>query len=109
MLVWNPEGADDVVWARLREHFTVDEIVVEDSTVIGIRGHGASGRSTVERATVVIGADGRFSRVARAVNPETYHQKPALQQSYYTYPVTSWPASETWRKTRPRWLRPSST
>jgi hypothetical protein len=27
MLVWNPEGADDVVWARLGEHFTVDEIV----------------------------------------------------------------------------------
>jgi hypothetical protein len=21
MLVWNPEGADDGVWARLREHF----------------------------------------------------------------------------------------
>jgi len=27
MLVWNPEGADDTVWARLREQFTVDEIV----------------------------------------------------------------------------------
>jgi hypothetical protein len=27
MLVWNPEGADDVVWARLREHFTDEQIV----------------------------------------------------------------------------------
>jgi alkylhydroperoxidase family enzyme len=27
MLVWNPEGADDAVWARLREHFTDHEIV----------------------------------------------------------------------------------
>jgi len=27
MLVWNPEGADDVVWKRLREHFNDDEIV----------------------------------------------------------------------------------
>ena len=27
MLVWNPEGADDAVWARLREHFGEDEIV----------------------------------------------------------------------------------
>ncbi len=27
MLVWNPEGADDRVWARLRKHFTDDEIV----------------------------------------------------------------------------------
>jgi alkylhydroperoxidase family enzyme len=27
MLVWNPEGADDAIWARLREHLTDDEIV----------------------------------------------------------------------------------
>jgi len=27
MLVWNPEGADDAVWAQLREHFSDAEIV----------------------------------------------------------------------------------
>jgi alkylhydroperoxidase family enzyme len=27
MLVWNPEGADEAVWARLREHFSDEEIV----------------------------------------------------------------------------------
>jgi alkylhydroperoxidase family enzyme len=27
MLVWNPEGADATVWARLREHFTEEQIV----------------------------------------------------------------------------------
>jgi alkylhydroperoxidase family enzyme len=27
MLVWNPEGAGDDVWARLREHFTDEQIV----------------------------------------------------------------------------------
>lgn len=27
MLVWDPEGADDAVWARLREHFTEAQIV----------------------------------------------------------------------------------
>jgi hypothetical protein len=27
MLVWNPEGADEAVWARLREHFSDPEIV----------------------------------------------------------------------------------
>ena len=27
MLVWNPEGVDDAVWARLREHFTEEQIV----------------------------------------------------------------------------------
>ena len=27
MLIWNPEGVDDALWARLREHFGEDEIV----------------------------------------------------------------------------------
>jgi len=27
MLVWNPEGADDRVWAMLREHLSDPEIV----------------------------------------------------------------------------------
>jgi alkylhydroperoxidase family enzyme len=27
MLVWNPEGADDSVWTRLREHFSEEQIV----------------------------------------------------------------------------------
>jgi alkylhydroperoxidase family enzyme len=27
MLVWNPEGADTTVWARLRKHFSDEEIV----------------------------------------------------------------------------------
>ena len=39
----------------------------------------------VDRARVVIGADGRNSHVARIVEPEQYHDKPMLQLSYYTY------------------------
>jgi flavin-dependent dehydrogenase len=39
----------------------------------------------VERARVVIGADGRSSHVAKAVRPEQYNEKPMLQWSYYTY------------------------
>jgi alkylhydroperoxidase family enzyme len=27
MLVWNPKGADDAVWSRLREHFSDEQIV----------------------------------------------------------------------------------
>jgi alkylhydroperoxidase family enzyme len=27
MLVWDPEGVDDARWARLREHFSEEEIV----------------------------------------------------------------------------------
>jgi flavin-dependent dehydrogenase len=71
--------------AEVRERFTVDEVVVEDGRVVGIRGHGEDGASVVERARVVIGADGRNSRVAKAIKPEQYNEKPMLQWSFYTY------------------------
>lgn len=35
MLVWNPEGADDAVWARLREHFS-DEQIVELGSFVSV-------------------------------------------------------------------------
>jgi 2-polyprenyl-6-methoxyphenol hydroxylase-like FAD-dependent oxidoreductase len=71
--------------ADVREGFGVDEVIVEDGMVVGIRGHGADGRSIVERARVVVGADGRHSRVAAAVGAEHYNDKPMLQWSYYSY------------------------
>jgi flavin-dependent dehydrogenase len=71
--------------AEVRERFTVDGVVVEDGAVVGIRGHGQDGTTVLERARVVIGADGRNSQVAKAVGPEQYNEKPKLQWSYYTY------------------------
>jgi flavin-dependent dehydrogenase len=71
--------------AEVREDFTVVDVVVEDGIVVGIRGHAPGGGTVVERARVVIGADGRNSHVARVVQPEHYHDKPMLQWSYYTY------------------------
>jgi flavin-dependent dehydrogenase len=71
--------------AEVRERFTVEEVLVEDGAVVGIRGHGAGGASVVERARVVIGADGRKSLVAKAVGPEQYNEKPQLLWGYYTY------------------------
>lgn len=70
---------------ELRERFTFDDVVAEEGAVIGIRGHGIDGKSVLERARVVIGADGRGSRVARAVKAAGYHEKPKLQWAYYTY------------------------
>lgn len=77
-------AADDA-GVEVRERFGVDELVVEDGTVVGIRGHGRGGGAVRERARVVIGADGRHSRVARAVAAEEYLVKPKLQVGYYTY------------------------
>jgi 2-polyprenyl-6-methoxyphenol hydroxylase-like FAD-dependent oxidoreductase len=78
------DGADEA-GAEVREGFTIDEVVIEDGAVVGVRGRTATGTTTFERARIVIGADGRNSRVARAVGAEEYHVKPMLQWSYYTY------------------------
>jgi flavin-dependent dehydrogenase len=77
--------AADRAGAEVRERFTVEDIVVEDGAVVGIRGHGDGGTSVVERARVVIGADGYNSRVARAVRPEQYNEMPVLENAFYTY------------------------
>jgi flavin-dependent dehydrogenase len=66
--------------AEVRTGFSVDELVFEDGGVVGIR----SGES-VERARVVIGADGRNSFVARTVGATGYEERPGLTCAYYTY------------------------
>jgi len=70
---------------EVRERFNVDEVIVEDGAVVGIRGHGRDGGSVLERARLVVGADGRNSLVAKAVRPEQYNVKPKLQWAYYTF------------------------
>ncbi len=71
--------------AELREAFTVEEILVDEGRVTGIRGHAKGGPTVTERARVVVGADGRHSLVAKAVQPERYNEVPALAPVYYAY------------------------
>ena len=71
--------------AELREAFTVDEILADDGTVTGIRGHAKGGATVTERAGVVIGADGKHSLVAKAVKPEQYHERRSHLAMYYAY------------------------
>jgi 2-polyprenyl-6-methoxyphenol hydroxylase-like FAD-dependent oxidoreductase len=71
--------------AEVREGFTVEDLVLEDGRVAGVRGHARDGRTVTERARVVIGADGRHSLVAEVVRPERYHTRPPLLAAYYAY------------------------
>jgi 2-polyprenyl-6-methoxyphenol hydroxylase-like FAD-dependent oxidoreductase len=71
--------------ADVREGFVVDDVIVEDDRVVGIRGRGAGGVEVTARAPIVIGADGRHSLVARAVGAAPYHERPPLQCAYYAY------------------------
>ncbi len=65
---------------EVREGCNVDEILVEEGAVVGIRCGSQS-----DRARIVIGADGRNSQLAKAVGVEEYNTKPRLQYSYFTY------------------------
>ena len=71
--------------AEIRESFTVEEILIEDGRVAGIKGHAKGGAAVTERAKVVVGADGRHSLVAEAVRPDQYNEKPPILAPYYTY------------------------
>jgi len=66
--------------AEVRTNFSVDELLFEEGAVVGLR----SG-DTVERARVVVGADGRNSLVARTVGAIGYDERPGLACAYYTY------------------------
>lgn len=71
--------------AEVRESFVVDEIVGEGDAVAGIRGRSRDGESIVERARIVVGADGMRSPVARAVGAPSYDDVPPLACGYYAY------------------------
>jgi flavin-dependent dehydrogenase len=71
--------------AELRERFTADEVLIEDGRVTGLRGHTAGGAAVTERARVVVGADGRHSLVAKAVQAPRYRKRPTIAAGYYAY------------------------
>jgi len=71
--------------AELRQGFVVEEILIEAGRVVGIRGRTKDGRSVVERARVVVGADGHRSKVAKAVGAQSYNERPLLLAGYYSY------------------------
>lgn len=85
--------------AELRDGFSVQDLVWEKDQVVGIRGHH-NGVAVTEKARIVVGADGMFSAVAKAVQAPEYKTSPPLEGSWYAYwsgvPMKGWHL----------WLRP---
>ncbi|MEO5841762.1 MAG: NAD(P)/FAD-dependent oxidoreductase [Acidimicrobiales bacterium] len=71
--------------AEVREGFGVDEVVVEDGCVTGVRGSSKGGSTVTERARIVVGADGMRSFVARSVAAEHYNEHGPRLCGYYSY------------------------
>jgi 2-polyprenyl-6-methoxyphenol hydroxylase-like FAD-dependent oxidoreductase len=70
---------------ELREHFSVTDLVTDGERVTGIRGRVGGGTTITERASIVIGADGLRSSIARRVGAPTYEARPPRTCAYYTY------------------------
>jgi 2-polyprenyl-6-methoxyphenol hydroxylase-like FAD-dependent oxidoreductase len=71
--------------AEVRERFAVDEVVVTDGRVTGIRGREKGGAQVAESARLTVGADGKHSLVARTVGAAVHHDRPPLTMACYTY------------------------
>ncbi len=85
---FDPMLADAAVaaGAELREGTSFLEPVADaGGGLAGIRTVGASGATSEIRARVVVGADGKRSRFARAVGAEAYDGLPATTCCYYAY------------------------
>ena len=71
--------------AEVREGFVVDRLIIEDDVVKGIEGREQGGNKVREFAQIVIGADGKNSKVARTVQAPAYEEVPALTCWYMSY------------------------
>ena len=67
------------------ERTRVDSLLTAEGRVVGARLATAGGAAREVRAKVVIGADGKFSKVAEWVGAARYREVPALRPAYYGY------------------------
>jgi flavin-dependent dehydrogenase len=71
---------------ELRTAFTVDGFTTDGNRITGVRGRPQGGGAPVaEAASIVIGADGRHSRLARFVGASEYNTFPTVTCWYFSY------------------------
>lgn len=78
---------------ELLDRTRVTSLVREGDRVIGVRATGSAGQEHVFRASLVVGADGRHSTVARQVEAEEYLGYDAPRAMFWGY----WNAPAFWR------------
>ncbi len=71
--------------AEVREGFSVQSLIGEGGRIAGIIGRDRSGAEVIEKARLVVGADGRNSLVARQVGAESYNERPIRAALFYSY------------------------
>ncbi len=71
--------------AEMRDRAMMRNLIWEGDRVVGVRVVRPNGEVYDERASIVVGADGLFSRVARMVNAGYAESHPSLTCGYYAY------------------------
>ncbi len=71
--------------AECRDGVNVTDYLFGDGRLTGIRGRGREGAAFEERATLTVGADGRHSPLARAVDAPMYQHVPTVLCYYFSY------------------------
>lgn len=70
---------------ELREGVSVEELIWDGDRVAGLKGRSRNGGHMLERARLVVGADGVHSCVARCAGAPEYNARPPLSTFYYSY------------------------
>jgi menaquinone-9 beta-reductase len=76
----------------LRARTSATELVVEGGRVAGVHLKTSGGTTALVRTPLVVGADGRDSKVARWVGAKTYYDYEPPRGIYWSY----WPAPSGW-------------
>jgi len=72
--------------AELREGVSVQGVAVDDDDgIVTVTGQGSDRVRMTERARLVVGADGKYSKVADFVGAARHHVRPVQSKSLWTY------------------------
>jgi len=71
--------------AELRDNCRVGGLLFDGGRVVGIEAKDSEGRQFSARASLVIGADGPASMVAKCVGAAEHHVEPPLQSNIWSY------------------------
>ena len=93
---------DSLLVERAKEHGAefghrtrAERLIVKDGRVVGAELRDADGERREVRARVVVGADGKYSSVAKWVDAEAYEDVPAMRPVYYGHFQGIEPLAET--------------
>jgi flavin-dependent dehydrogenase len=70
---------------EFRAGVSVTEYLFDDARVVGVRGRQGGSREIEERAAITVGADGRNSALARAVDAPMYQHVATILCYYFSY------------------------